>query len=437
MLLQLPYDILALILSFMDTISLARFAATCVCMHAPCSIVSDVLRRRAARRGCVCPVVSVPGKLAMLEWRRDEAWSPVASGPLSSFFVASGGRLVHCGTSAESGEMAMPSDVASMVGVRVNSVTVGWFFTAAISTSGDVYTWGVCENGCLGHGRFEEDVYCDVLEIPKKVRALAGHRVLTLATGHGHCVAVTDIGGAWSWGRDVFGQCGHGVFCSEGGSRSRLVPTRIQLLIGEVVIHASAGLEHSLVVTDEGALYSFGCGSNGRLGNGSSASSCSPTHVFALRGVRVASTAAGDDHSLALAANGTVFACGNNRSGQLGMGYKGLSERLPRLVMKLSSVRALAAGDRSSCAVTVTGELFVWGLGHYRERRLGYREAMHSPVRVVALAGEFVVAVSTSVSNTVAVTNDGSVFVWGWVADAVGVGCVAVRRYPFVSCTRD
>lgn len=389
--------------------------------------------------------------------------------------VADAGVFGQCVDAA----MTIPTEVPSMLGVRLNSVSVGWFFTAAVSASGAVYTWGVSDFGCLGHG--DDDVHTgevdgdmevvngvndvddlefgvdgedsdgdsgDVVHFPKEVCALSVHCVVMVATGHGHCLAVTDIGQVFSWGRDLYGQCGHGNETTGDASACSNfcwpVPRRIDALLLSNAIHASAGVAHSLIVGDKGAVFSFGEGAKGRLGHGNADCCRSPFVVCSLCDVRIVSTAAGDDHSLFLAADGTVFACGNNRSGQLGMGYKGISERLPRHIppRKLSSVRVVAAGDRASCAVTDSGELFMWGLGHYRQRRFGYRESVHSPIRVSALCGEIVVAVSTNVSNTIVVTRDGSVFVWGWAdavqcenATVVSHGSVACRRYASISCT--
>ncbi len=78
-------------------------------------------------------------------------------------------------------------------------------------------------------------------------------------------------------------------------------------LLSVRVRSASAGAAHNLVVTEEGALYSFGSCEVGQLGHGDHKILQSPKMVNALRNVRIAAAAAGGFHSLALAKDATVF----------------------------------------------------------------------------------------------------------------------------------
>ena len=93
------------------------------------------------------------------------------------------------------------------------------------------------------------------------------------------------------------------------------------MLAGVRVQSVSAGAGHSLVVSEGGALYSFGDGERGQLGHGDTARLCSPKMVDALRHVRIAAAVAVGYHSLALTNDGTVSSWGLHRSGQLGYGY--------------------------------------------------------------------------------------------------------------------
>ncbi len=71
-------------------------------------------------------------------------------------------------------------------------------------------------------------------------------------------------------------------------------PRRVDALVGIRAHSASAGSDHSLVVTEEGALHSFGGGDHGVLGHGNSDEELSPRMVGAVRNVRIAAAAAGD-----------------------------------------------------------------------------------------------------------------------------------------------
>jgi hypothetical protein len=216
-LLQLPAEVLVLVLSRLDAFSLARFSATCSeLFREPMTPVEEALRQRAAECGHVCPArlphgfSSWPAHLAWLERRRDTAWARVAAGSSRSFFVAQGGRLMSCGTEknvctgvlghgeldSEDRVLRTATLLPSTACIRIRSVAAGYGFSAAVSAAGAVYTLGKGDGGRLGHSDEERSL------VPKRVQALAGHRVLSVAAGYAHCLAVKEREEIFSWGWD-------------------------------------------------------------------------------------------------------------------------------------------------------------------------------------------------------------------------------------------
>ena len=133
--------------------------------------------------------------------------------------------------------------------------------------------------------------------------------------------------------------------------------------------------------------------------------------VDALRHVRIAAAAIGKIHSLALSMDDMVLSWGSNAHGQLGLGCIGCSEQ-PQRVEALSGIKlfSVAAGNDSSYATAEAGELFTWGNGQYGWLGHGDTADQFAPRRVDALQGERVVAVLTGHWYTVAVTRDGGLF---------------------------
>ena len=429
-LLQLPAEVLILVFDRLDTQSLARVAATCseLCHHKPRPMtpVEEVLRHRAAARGRVCPArlpqefSSWSAHLAWLECRRDEAWAPVAAGFTQSLFVADGGQIRSCGAETaywpgvlglgeldgEARVVPTPDPLPSMWNVRIRSVSAGDAFSAAVSAEGSVYTWG--NGAALGHGG---EAWEQRSLVPKQVQALPAHGVLSVAAGTGH---------VFSWGWDVYGQCGHW-----SSIHSRLQPRRVEALTGVRARSASAGTKHSLVVTEEGALYSFGRGTEGQLGRGIVDESSTPEMVDALLHVRIAAAAAGHLHSLALAADGRVYSWGSNAHGELGLGGDVDLMAGPWCVEAVSGMQVCsvaASASASSYAVTKYGALFTWGSGENGQLGHGDTADELAPRRVDALyfQGDWVVAVAAGSAHSLAVTRDGGVFGWG-VADGLGL----------------
>lgn len=433
-LLQLPHEVLVLVFCRLDARSLVRVAATCSGLYRdePCQMTSvvEALRERAAALGHVSPVrrsseaTSWVAQLARLERRRDEARVHVAGSCGLSFFVAEGGKLMSCGRGAvysdaedsvgmlgldeldgENLVVHTPTLMPSMAAICITSVACGSEFNSAVSVAGTVYTWGQGHNGRLGHGDTERSL------LPRQVQALAAHRVLSVATGGGmadHCMVVTEEGEVFSWGRDEFGQCGHGSHMLD-----QPLPRRVRGLTGVRARSASVGRAHSLVVTERGALYAFGAGCFGQLGHGSTEDVHSPKMVGALSNVRAVAT--DEAVSFALSQDGTVFAWGCNGTGELGVGQGGRDEDLPQVIAALSGciVCAIAAGGGAACAVTTAGELYTWGCGYCGQLGHGDTASQLVPMRVDALRDEWVVAVSLAEFRMIAVTRDGSVLGWG------------------------
>lgn len=102
---------------------------------------------------------------------------------------------------------------------------------------------------------------------------------------------------------------------------------------GEKVSDISSGLEHCLLLTSKGRLFSAASGtedfpSKGQMGipgltwkNRPEGDYDQPHEIGTLRGFRIAKIAAGDFHSLAVDDQGRVFAFGDNSVGQLGFDY--------------------------------------------------------------------------------------------------------------------
>ena len=124
----------------------------------------------------------------------------------------------------------------------------------------------------------------------------------------------------------------------------------------------TAGGNHSLAVTESGALYSWGRGGQGQLGHGDEQHQHLPKRVEALQ-ERVCSVAAGDTHSLAVTASGVIYSWGGGSYGKLGHGdYK--NQLRPKRVEALQErVCSVAACGAHSLAVVEKGALYSWGKG--------------------------------------------------------------------------
>lgn len=135
-------------------------------------------------------------------------------------------------------------------------------------------------------------------------------------------------------GEGKFGRLGHNT---ESNCHS---PRLVDALVGKKPRQVSCGGFHTAVITEDGHLYTHGGGEHGQLGHSDRVNKHKPTLVQALDGIFVSQITCGWSHSVALTSNGRVYSFGNADHGKLG---HGCSRRVsvPQLVMKLQDYRVV------------------------------------------------------------------------------------------------
>jgi len=96
--------------------------------------------------------------------------------------------------------------------------------------------------------------------MPQKITALKGKRVVDIACGQQHSLAVTDNGEVYGWGLNVFGQLGL------GDTKDRLVPAQLTGLKDHFITSVACGSEHSIALTDQGKVFTWGSSEYGQQG---------------------------------------------------------------------------------------------------------------------------------------------------------------------------
>ena len=152
------------------------------------------------------------------------------------------------------------------------------------------------------------------------------------------------------------GHLGLGDEWGEPVSEPRPMLFGLQVSLPCCVVAVAAGNLHSLVLCEDGSLYSCGGGWEGPLGLGDQASHAHLQQVSALASERIVAVAAGAAHSLAITREGSLYTWGWGAKGQLGHGGT-TSEMTPRLLTALSStiIEHIAAGPTHSIASACGG----------------------------------------------------------------------------------
>ncbi|MFO1484682.1 MAG: choice-of-anchor D domain-containing protein [Verrucomicrobiaceae bacterium] len=283
----------------------------------------------------------------LYSWGNDDSGQLGSSDPLDNF----GSLLPFTGTPVK------VDDTGVLSGKEMASMAAGDQHSLAVSSNGLVFAWGDDQHGQLGRGTSGVGVHSD---LPVAVSGLlVGKHVKAVSAGLSHSVALTDTGELFAWGHNSSGQLGDGTSAVE-----RTTPVAVTGLSGIVITAVDCGYTHNLAVTNDGKLYAWGAGANGRLGNGGTADSNVPLLISGPWGTRkIIAVSAGAAHSLAVDEDGKVYAWGENIKGQLGLGD--LAQRLTPVqvtgVLVGQDIHRVEAGAEHSFAQTHDNKVFTWG----------------------------------------------------------------------------
>jgi alpha-tubulin suppressor-like RCC1 family protein len=201
--------------------------------------------------------------------------------------------------------------------------------------------------------------------------------VVAVAGGFFHTAVLRSDGTVLAWGDNRFGQVG------DGTTITRDVPVRVAALTVGVEQIAASGF-HTLAVAADGSVWCWGNNLDGQLGDGTRTDRVTPERVPGL--TKVVQVAGGASHSLALRSDGTVWTWGDNTAGQLGDGTTRIRCE-PVRVARLKNVTQIAAGAASSAALRADGTVVTWGGNFLGQLGDGSVTDRAVPARVAGLTG--------------------------------------------------
>ncbi|XP_057540979.1 ultraviolet-B receptor UVR8 isoform X2 [Amaranthus tricolor] len=160
----------------------------------------------------------------------------------------------------------------------------------------------------------------------------------------------------------------------------------------------------------------WGNGDYGRLGLGNVNSQWKPVACSAFNGDLLRSISCGGAHTLFLTESGRVYASGLNDFGQLGISDdKDYSMEPTKISGIKKDVKQIFAGYCHSCAITVDGELYMWGKNSNGQLGLGKSapKAVSTPTIVKCLTGLSIETAALGSEHSIAVTDEGVTLSWG------------------------
>eukprot|EP00029_Vermamoeba_vermiformis_P013152 TRINITY_DN8072_c0_g1_i1.p1 TRINITY_DN8072_c0_g1~~TRINITY_DN8072_c0_g1_i1.p1 ORF type:complete len:340 (+),score=28.89 TRINITY_DN8072_c0_g1_i1:48-1067(+) len=268
--------------------------------------------------------------------------------------------------------------------------------------SNAVYAWGQCDSGQLG---LCEDMGAEAHQSePKEIGDLLNNKIIAIDANADQSFAVTNEGLVYSWGDGAKGQLG------QGNRLPSFKPKLVEALVTKRIIAIATGFDHTLALSEDGDVYSWGSNSYGQLGLGHEKSTSSPKFISAFKEKQVIRISAGGSFSAALTKEGYVYTWGWGFDGRLGhLDNKDLS--LPKKVAGIDQVVDIAAGFGHMLAVTETGELYSWGNNTKGQLGHGDKKDRNRPKLVVTKIKFY--RVHAGFGHSLALSDKNTVYSWG------------------------
>ena len=271
-----------------------------------------------------------------------------------------------------------------------SQVRVGDSFTIALKSDNTLWAWGLNTSGQLGTGDFL--TYSSPVQIGTS-------SWLQISSGGKHNLGITINNKLYAWGLNNVGQT------ANNGS-----------VVSWTFVTAAKGIPTnttigSYAIRSDGKLFSWGANNLGQLGINTVANRSSPVQVGNNSWITL--TAGESNNILAIRSDNTLWSWGYNVGGSLGLGDT-LNRSSPTQVGN-SSWSVVKAGASFAAAITIDGQLYMWGvnaygvLGDSTPTAVGSQRS--SPVQVGV--GNSWTNIAMGSLHTIAIHKDGTLYSWG------------------------
>jgi alpha-tubulin suppressor-like RCC1 family protein len=309
----------------------------------------------------------------------EETLDSIVLGYYHSAAVTSTGRVFTWGrnTLGELGDGSkvdrnIPKDISESFNLKpeekIMSIALGWYTSSAITSVGRIFTWGSSNHGQLGNGSINSsaDKPLDITEY----------------------FALTSNGMLFTWGSNTYGQLG---FQSNSEIRFPTESMNLSLNSGETITSISLFGNASAALTSEGRLFTWGSNAQSQLGDGTKAQRSKPLDItsrFTLTSEeKIDFVSLGGNFGAALTSRGRIFTWGENEYGQLGDGTT-ISKNSPNEItanfefFSDETLSSFALGGGHSAALTSSGRMFVWGANGFSQLGNGEKEYRNKPINI-------------------------------------------------------
>ena len=260
------------------------------------------------------------------------------------------------------------------------------------------------------------------------IQTVAGGNVWKIADVAQHTAAIKTDGTLWMWGRNAEGQVGDNTVASKSSP--------VQTTAGGTNWTAVAcGINHTIALKQDGTLWAWGNNGSGQLGDNTIVHKSSPVQTGAGGTSWKQISGAGMSNNAAIKTDGTLWTWGDNTYGQLGDNS---------ITNKSSPIQTVAGGTNwvslsvGQCVAGIKTDGTLWTWGYNQWGQLGDNTIVHksSPVQTVAGGTDWKQVNCGLLGHTAAIKTDGSMWSWGYNAyGQLGDNTVTNKSSPVQTIT--
>ena len=269
-------------------------------------------------------------------------------------------------------------DGSILNGKKIVAIAAGGFHNLALDDTGAVYAWGFNIYGEIGDGTFS------TMSNPIELQGgdIGNKLIVAIACGYHHSIALDNFGKIYIWGQAV------------GDDNANLnLPKDISSkgsILDKAIVAITAGIGYTVALDSTGTVHVWGVNGNGELGTGDTISMLEPVSLSgkgSFYNKQIIAIASSLHHCIALDNNGAVHTWGANQIGQLGTGNQNAYLE-PVLISNTETILydktivAVSAGAGHSIAVDNTGATYAWGFGEHGQMGDGTTNNMWLPTQI-------------------------------------------------------
>ena len=311
-------------------------------------------------------------------------------------------------------------------GIEINSIkqiSCGFNHILLLKNDGSVWACGRNYQGQLGLGTSGDNTNQTTFT---QVTTNINNDVKHIYCGHYHSFIIKNDGSLWACGQNYNGQLGL------GNTTGQSVFTQVTTNINNDVKQVAGGNNHTFKLKNDGSIWSCGYNGKGQLGLGTidtNNTHTTFTQVTTNINNDVKQIACGDQHTVILKNDGSVWACGYNSTGQLGVNDSSDRSSFTKVTTNINNdVKEVHCGHESTFTIKNNGSLWATGNNAYGQLGLGNTSHKSTFTQVTVNASD-IKQIACGSYHTFILKNDGSLYSCGWNQGGLGVTDTSADLY--------